>query len=222
MRVFFEQEHTSAIDLAAILAERQSYLRLKRVIDVALSVILIILLSPILLLTAVLIKLSSRGPVLYKQVRLGQYGNKFVIYKFRTMFTEADFDHEQFEAEKAKGTFLKSSKDPRVTPIGKYLRNTSIDELPQLFNVLGGDMSLVGPRPSEEFFFLNNQRFKDIRLLVRPGITGLWQVKNRRNCCTIFDMIDYDIEYIENLNLWLDLKIIIHTIPAVLSGEGAV
>lgn len=222
MRVFSEPTHISAIDLDTILATRQSYLRLKRFIDFFLSLILIFLLSPVFVLAALLIKLSSRGPVLYKQVRLGQYGKKFIIYKFRTMFTEEDFDHEQFEIEKAKGTFIKSPKDPRITPLGKYLRNTSVDELPQLFNVLLGDMSLVGPRPSEEFFFLNNQRFKDIRLSVKPGITGLWQVKNRQNCCTIFDMIDYDVEYIENLDLWQDLKIIILTIPAVLYGEGAV
>jgi len=222
MRVFSEPRHTCSIDLDAILAERQSYLRLKRVIDVVLSLTLIIILSPLFVIAAVLIKLSSRGPVIYRQVRLGQYGNKFLIYKFRTMFTEAEFDHEKFEIEKAKGTFIKSPKDPRITPLGKYLRNTSIDELPQLFNVIKGDMSLVGPRPSEEFFFLNNQRFKEIRLVVKPGITGLWQVKNRSNYCTIFDMIDYDIEYIENMSLLTDLKIIFLTIPAVMYGEGAV
>ncbi|MCO5250257.1 MAG: sugar transferase [Candidatus Kapabacteria bacterium] len=222
MRVYSEPRNTLVVDLHAIQTERQSYLRMKRALDVVLALTMIVLSSPLLLITALLIKLTTRGPVIYTQIRLGQYGHKFLIYKFRTMYTSADFDHEQFGIEKAKGTFIKSPKDPRITPIGRYLRNTSIDELPQLFNVLFGDMSIVGPRPSEEFFFLNNQRFKDIRLIVKPGMTGLWQVKNRSNHCTIFDMIDYDIEYIQNMNLWNDIKIIFLTIPAVLQGEGAV
>lgn len=222
MRVYSEPRNTLVVDLQAIQSERQSYIRLKRVFDITLAVALIVLTSPVIMIAALLIKLTSRGPILYTQTRLGQYGSKFLIYKFRTMYTSADFDHEQFEIEKAKGTFIKSPTDPRITPLGKYLRNTSIDELPQLFNVLLGDMSIVGPRPSEEFFFLNNQRFKDIRLVVKPGMTGLWQVKNRRNYCTIFDMIDYDIEYIQNISFWTDLKIIALTIPAVLQGEGAV
>jgi len=222
MRVYSEPRNTLVVDLHAIHSERQSYIRMKRALDIAIALTMIVLTSPLLLITALLIKLSTRGPVIYTQIRLGQFGHKFLIYKFRTMYTSADFDHEQFEIEKAKGTFIKSPKDPRITPIGRYLRNTSIDELPQLFNVLFGDMSIVGPRPSEEFFFLNNQRFKDIRLIVKPGMTGLWQVKNRSNHCTIFDMIEYDIEYIQNMNLWNDLKIIMMTIPAVLQGEGAV
>lgn len=222
MRVYSEPRNTLVVDLHAIHSERQSYIRVKRALDVVLALTMIVLSSPLLLITALLIKLTTRGPVIYTQVRLGQFGHKFLIYKFRTMYTSADFDHEKFEIEKAKGTFIKSPKDPRITTIGKYLRNTSIDELPQLFNVLFGDMSIVGPRPSEEFFFLNNQRFKDIRLIVKPGMTGLWQVKNRSNHCTIFDMIEYDIEYIQNMNLLNDIKIIFLTIPAVLQGEGAV
>ena len=121
-----------------------------------------------------------------------------------------------------KGTFIKSIHDPRITPLGRYLRQTSIDEMPQLFNVLFGDMSLVGPRPSIEEFIGDNEMINNIRTVVKPGITGLWQIKNRKDTISIFDMIEYDCEYIENMNFVNDIKILILTIPAVILCEGAV
>ena len=194
----------------------------KRIFDFALSLTLIVLLSPLFLVVAILIKLTSPGPVFFTQKRLGLNKRRFSIYKFRTMVLDAERRiHELEDLNEVSGPVFKITKDPRVTPLGRFLRKASIDELPQLFNVLKGEMSLVGPRPlpvrDYEGF---NQDWHRRRFSVVPGITCLWQV-NGRSSISFEQWMELDIRYIDEWSLWLDLKILARTIPAVLKGSGA-
>jgi exopolysaccharide biosynthesis polyprenyl glycosylphosphotransferase len=196
-------------------------LLLKRVIDIVLSSLILIVISPLLLAVAIAVKLDSRGPVFYTSERIGKKGRVFSCTKFRTMV----FDAEQRRADvmhmnEREGVLFKISNDPRITRLGRILRKYSIDELPQFYNVVRGDMSIVGPRPplaSEvREYKLSNLR----RLDVTPGITGLWQVQARQD--PSFDSyISLDVAYIENWSIWLDLKIILRTIGVVLAGTGS-
>ena len=195
---------------------------IKRVLDFTISFILIVLLFPVLVLTALLIKLTSPGPVLFLQKRLGLNKRRFSIYKFRTMVADAESKMKEIEhLNEVSGPVFKIKNDPRVTPFGKFLRKTSLDELPQLFNVLNGDMSLVGPRPMAvrdyEGFSEDWQRR---RFSVRPGITCLWQVLGRSSI-PFEKWMELDLQYIDKWSLWLDFEILIKTIPAVLRGSGA-
>jgi exopolysaccharide biosynthesis polyprenyl glycosylphosphotransferase len=195
---------------------------IKRTLDVFIASTLIVLLSPLLFVVAVLIRLNSKGPIFFAQERLGLNKRKFWIYKFRTMIPNAEQMMAALEAQnEVSGPVFKMKNDPRVTPIGKILRRTSIDELPQLFNILKGDMSLVGPRPlpvrDYEGFHQDWQRR---RFSVRPGITCLWQV-NGRNSIPFEQWMRLDLQYMDEWSLWLDLKILARTIPAVLKGSGA-
>jgi exopolysaccharide biosynthesis polyprenyl glycosylphosphotransferase len=196
---------------------------LKGVIDFIGGLLLILLASPIMLVAAVAIKLSSPGPVIFRQDRGGRHGKPFVMYKFRTMQTDAELRRKELESfNQMSGPVFKIDNDPRITPIGRLLRRTSIDELPQLVNVLMGDMSLVGPRPLplyevEKFQHTAQRR----RLSVKPGITCLWQVAGRNEVKDFQDWVRLDLEYIDNWSLWLDFGILIKTIPAVLLGWGA-
>ncbi len=172
---------------------------------------------------AIAIKITSRGPVFFKQQRSGQNGRPFTLYKFRTMVTNAEQYKQELEAmNEMRGPVFKLTKDPRVTPVGKILRKYSLDELPQFWNVLRGDMSLVGPRPLpvDEV-----KRFSDLahrrRLSVKPGLTCLWQIGGRNQIFDFKDWVRLDLEYIDNWSLWLDLKILFFTVPAVLRGTGA-
>ncbi len=184
---------------------------------------LLILLSPLFLLIAAAIKFVSPGPVFFKQQRSGLNGAPFTLYKFRTMVTNAEqFKHELEAMNEMRGPVFKVTNDPRVTPIGKWLRRYSLDELPQLFNVLRSEMSLVGPRPLpvDEV-----KRFNDLahrrRLSVKPGITCLWQISGRNQIADFKEWVRLDLEYIDNWSLWLDLKILLRTIPAVFVATGA-
>jgi exopolysaccharide biosynthesis polyprenyl glycosylphosphotransferase len=195
---------------------------LKRILDVTLSVCALLLLAPLLLLVAALVKLSSDGPIFFMQDRLGLNKRRFRIYKFRTMV--ADAEKRQVELEhlnEQHGPVFKIQADPRITPLGKLLRKTSIDELPQLFNVLRGEMSLVGPRPlpirDYEGF---DQDWHRRRFSVRPGITCLWQISGR-NSIGFDKWMELDMRYIDEWSLWLDLRILAGTIPAVFRGTGA-
>jgi len=197
----------------------------KRIFDIVFSIILISLSLPIILITAILIKLTSKGPIFYVQERPGRFGRMIKIYKFRTMYLDADKKLEEIlkNNEELREEFRKYRKlknDPRITPIGKILRKFSIDEIPQLFNVLKGDMSIVGPRPYqiEEIEYMGE--YRDIVLSVRPGLTGLWQISGR-NDLSFSAKLKIETWYVLNWNLWLDLFIIIRTIPAVISGKGA-
>jgi exopolysaccharide biosynthesis polyprenyl glycosylphosphotransferase len=196
---------------------------LKQFLDFFGALLLLVLFSWLFALVAVLIKLTSPGPVLFRQSRSGLNGAPFTIYKFRTMVTNAEqLKHELESMNEMRGPVFKVTKDPRITPIGKLLRRFSIDELPQLFNVLRGEMSLVGPRPLPvdevgRFHDLAHRR----RLSVKPGLTCLWQVSGRNQIVEFKDWVRLDLEYIDNWSLWLDFKILLRTIPVVLAGTGA-
>jgi lipopolysaccharide/colanic/teichoic acid biosynthesis glycosyltransferase len=206
---------------------------IKRAIDISGSVAALILLSPLLLAIAIAIKLTSKGPILFKQTRVGQYGGRFTFLKFRSMHFQSDakihrdYVHrliagkEESEPGAAGGGVYKIKDDPRITAVGKILRKTSLDELPQFFNVLKGEMSLVGPRPPipyevEAYDIWHRRRF----LEVKPGITGLWQV-NGRSRVKFEDMVRLDLQYARTWSLGLDLRILLETPRAVLFGGGA-
>jgi exopolysaccharide biosynthesis polyprenyl glycosylphosphotransferase len=205
----------------------------KRVSDIVIATLAILLTSPVWLLIALLVKLGSRGPVLFKQERVGMDGRIFLCYKFRTMHAGADENVHRAAYEKNiagiedanvgsddQPVFGKVKNDPRVTGVGKFLRRSSLDELPQLLNVVIGDMSVVGPRPPISYEVEAYELWHRRRLDMKPGITGLWQVSGR-NRLNFDEMVRIDIYYIENWSLWLDLKIILLTLPAVLRGDGA-
>lgn len=198
-------------------------LLVKRGLDVVLSLCLIVLLLPVFLMAGLMVRFSSPGPVLFVQKRLGLNKHHFGIYKFRTMYLDAERRQAELEhLNEVDGAAFKIKNDPRITPVGKILRQTSIDELPQLFNVLKGEMSLVGPRPlpirDYQGFSKDWQRR---RFSVRPGITCLWQISGRSNM-SFEGWMRLDMEYIDNWSLWLDFKILLGTLPAVLRREGAV
>jgi exopolysaccharide biosynthesis polyprenyl glycosylphosphotransferase len=195
----------------------------KEIIDIAGAMLLILLTSPIFLATALAIRLTSPGPVLFRQLRSGLNGRPFTMLKFRSMITDAEQLKQELAAlNEMAGPVFKVSDDPRVTPIGRLIRRFSIDELPQLINVLRGEMSLVGPRPLpvDEV-----KRFDDFahrrRLSVKPGLTCLWQVSGRNDVKDFKDWVRLDLEYIDNWSLWLDVKILLRTVPVVLLGTGA-
>jgi exopolysaccharide biosynthesis polyprenyl glycosylphosphotransferase len=195
----------------------------KRLFDICFSVALLVILSPLLCIAALLIKLSSNGPVLFTQERVGLNKRRFRIYKFRTMVPDAEKMMAQLETlNEVSGPVFKIKHDPRTIPIGNWLRKTSIDELPQLFNVLKGDMSLVGPRPLPLRDYQGfGEDWQRRRFCVRPGITCLWQVQGRSSIG--FDQwMKLDMQYLDEWSLWLDLKILAQTIPAVFKGSGAV
>ena len=205
---------------------------LKRGLDVALSAALLLLVAPLFLLIAGLVKLFSPGPVFFRQIRVGEYGKPFTMLKFRTMHVNNDQTiHKAFVSQLIKGTVpaggdttatpFKISRDPRVTPIGRLLRKTSLDELPQIWNVLRGEMSLVGPRPPLCYEVEQYKSWHYRRVLeAKPGITGLWQVSGRSRT-TFEDMVRLDLRYAKNCSAWTDIKILLATPRAVISGKGA-
>jgi lipopolysaccharide/colanic/teichoic acid biosynthesis glycosyltransferase len=207
---------------------------IKRAMDIAGSLLALIILSPVLLVVAVAIKLSSPGPVFFRQERMGQHGQRFTFLKFRSMFfTEDHTIHQEYVKRLISGVngsengngnktgVFKLMNDPRITPIGRILRRTSLDEVPQFLNVVAGQMSLVGPRPPIPYEFESYDLWHAQRLLaVKPGITGLWQVEGRSRV-TFDEMVRLDLKYASSWSVWLDLKILLKTPGAVLSGVGA-
>jgi lipopolysaccharide/colanic/teichoic acid biosynthesis glycosyltransferase len=201
-----------------------------RAIDLVIAPILLVLLSPLLVAIAIAIKIDSRGPVLFSQRRLGRGMTLFTVQKFRTMKQGVSQDiHREFvigliageEPERVDGKpQFKLSVDPRVTRLGRFLRRSSLDELPQLWNVLRGQMSLVGPRPAIAYEVEHYPASWLARFRVKPGVTGLWQVSGRSEL-TMADMVRLDIEYAERRTAWLNLSILLRTIPVVLLGRGA-
>jgi exopolysaccharide biosynthesis polyprenyl glycosylphosphotransferase len=194
----------------------------KRLLDIVVSLTSLIVFSPLFLMVALWIKVDSRGPALFAQERIGLNKRKFRIYKFRTMVTGAEKMQSSLEElNEVRGPVFKIKADPRITRVGKVLRRTSIDELPQLFNVLMGGMSLVGPRPLPVRDYQGLERnWHRRRFSVRPGITCLWQV-NGRSSVHFEKWMELDMQYIDHWSLWLDLKILAKTMPAVLKGTGA-
>jgi lipopolysaccharide/colanic/teichoic acid biosynthesis glycosyltransferase len=245
LRWFDEPVHQIAQPLGV--KDKKLYFSCKRMLDFILAALALVVLSPLFLLIAVLIKLDTRGPVLFVQTRVGARRRvqggvtsweivTFPFFKFRSMRLNVDTElHEQFMAafiagDEAKMTDLqpnpgsakafKLARDPRVTRVGRVLRKASLDELPQLWNVLRGDMSLVGPRPPIPYE-VDIYKPKDFqRLATVPGISGLWQVSGRSQT-TFEEMVQLDLDYIEKQSFWLDIKILFLTIPAIISGKGA-
>ena len=193
---------------------------MKRVTDIVLAGAALLLLFPIMLLIALLIRLTSPGPAIFRQERCGLNGRRFVFYKFRSMCLDAEAMRESVEHMSQRELAMKIPNDPRLTRVGRWLRKFSADELPQLWNVLKGDMSLVGPRPAIPSEVEQYKRWQRRRLRMRPGLTCLWAISGR-------DEVDFetwmklDMEYIDNWSLGLDWKIILRTIPSVLIGRGA-
>jgi lipopolysaccharide/colanic/teichoic acid biosynthesis glycosyltransferase len=206
---------------------------LKRSMDVVGSLLLLATLSPVFLVIAAAIKLTSRGPILFRQQRIGEHGTAFTFLKFRSMYVNNDASkHKEYvrqliAGEAAKHTngagegIFKLTNDPRITPVGNFLRRTSLDELPQFINVLRGDMSLVGPRPPVPYEVEAYATWHRRRLLeAKPGITGLWQVEGRSRV-GFDDLVRLDLRYARNCSPWLDLKILVQTPKAVIAGNGA-
>jgi exopolysaccharide biosynthesis polyprenyl glycosylphosphotransferase len=208
----------------------EAYRRVKRGVDVIVALVLLICLAPVLLACALAIVIDSPGPVLFRQERVGAHGKRFAMLKFRSMEVAADAAvHREYAVAYVRGTaqshvsageaLFKLADDPRVTTVGRFMRRTSLDELPQLWNVLRGDMSLVGPRPPMPYEVEHYQPHHFERLSVRPGITGAWQVGGR--CRTTFEvMVAMDCDYIRQQSLMLDLKILLQTVPVVFLGKG--
>ena len=195
---------------------------LKRTFDTVASSVGLIILSPLLLAIALFIKSFSSGPVLFRQRRIGLNGRVFMCYKFRTMVENAEAMQEQLaDLNEMSGPVFKIRNDPRVTAIGRLLRKYSLDEFPQLFNVLLGDLSLVGPRPPIVEEVRHYERWQRRRLSMRPGITGIWQVEGRNRIAEFDEWVRLDLHYIDNWSLMLDFKILLKTIPTVLMGRGA-
>lgn len=194
----------------------------KRLVDIASSLILILILSPIYIITAIAVYINSPGPVIYKQIRVGKNGRHFNFYKFRSMIMNADKLKDQIlkDNESKDGVTFKIKKDPRITKVGSFIRRFSIDELPQLFNVLIGDMCLVGPRPpvprEVALYTLEDRK----RLHVTPGITCIWQVSGRSDI-PFKQQVELDKEYIKSKSFKNDIILLLKTIPAVLTGKGA-
>src|SRR4051794_14140422 len=208
----------------AVLMEAQQVtpggLMVKRIVDVVVGTATLVLLAPVMALIAIAIKLGSPGPVLYRSWRVGQNGKLFVFLKFRTMVMNADELKDSLQhLNEREGLLFKISNDPRTTPFGRFLRRYSLDELPQLVNVLRGEMSLVGPRPPSLDEYENYTPEHQIRLVAKPGITGLWQI-SARNDPSFARALSLDRSYIESWSPWLDLKILLKTMPVILQGDG--
>jgi len=193
----------------------------KRLLDVVISLVLLIFCAPLFLLLAAAVKISSEGPVLYRWRVVGRGGHPFLGYKFRSMFANADELKGDIEPlNEMNGPVFKLTNDPRVTPLGAWMRRHSLDELPQLYSVLKGDMSLVGPRPPLRTEYLRFNEFQKQKLAVKPGITCLWQVNGRNKVSDFDDWVSLDLEYIRRWSLSLDCWILFKTAREVLSGSG--
>jgi exopolysaccharide biosynthesis polyprenyl glycosylphosphotransferase len=195
---------------------------LKRALDITAGFILLVLCCPLFLLIAILVKLEDGGPIFFAQRRVGQFGREFKMFKIRSMCLDAEQKLKELAAQNQHkdGVTFKIKHDPRITRVGRWLRKFSLDELPQFYNVLVGDMSLVGPRPpvpgEVSKYSLAHRR----RLAIKPGITCLWQISGRAEI-DFSGQVQLDVDYIENLSFWMDVKILARTVPAVLSGKGA-
>jgi lipopolysaccharide/colanic/teichoic acid biosynthesis glycosyltransferase len=193
----------------------------KRTIDVVGSLLLLLLLFPLLMVLAILVKLSSPGPIFYRWYVAGKDGAAFMSYKFRSMYTNADEIKAQLaHLNEMRGPAFKITDDPRVTPLGKWIRRYSLDELPQLYSVLIGDMTLVGPRPPLVNEYEKFTSYQKQKMTVVPGLTCLWQVSGRNEISDYDDWVRLDLEYIRTWSVWLDIKILLKTIVEVLRGSG--
>ena len=208
---------TSSMKIAT---NRQLFI--KRLMDIAGSIVGLILVGIAFIIFAPIIKIQSPGPVFYQQIRIGKNGRRFKFYKFRSMYVGADAKLAQLKEEnEMKGNMFKMENDPRIIPIGHFMRKYSIDELPQFWNVLKGDMSLVGTRPPTEDEYEMYEYHHKARLGIRPGLTGMWQVSGRSDITDFEEVVELDTEYITNWTLGLDVRILLKTVGVVLSGKGS-
>lgn len=219
-----------SLSLESSLTIKQSYLRAKRLLDILFPLLILVPLCFIIVVVAILIRLDSEGPVIHRQKRIGLNGEEFTLYKLRTMYLHnEDSLHRKAVAKYISGEKLsgdgtgnisyKLTEDPRVTRVGRFLRKTSLDELPQFFNVLHGEMSLVGPRPPLPYEVEMYTPHDWLRLSGKPGLTGIWQVYGRSRI-TFQSMVQMDIEYLQQQSLWEDLKLIVLTVPVVFLARG--
>ncbi len=200
---------------------RRFQLLIKRVVDVVMAGVLLVLLSPLFLVLVILVKFSSPGPAFYRWRVVGRGGVPFVGYKFRSMYQDADARKAELLAKnEMSGPVFKMTDDPRITPVGRILRKYSLDELPQLWSVFVGSMSLVGPRPPLQTEYANFTERQRLKLQVKPGVTCLWQVNGRNEITSFDDWVNLDLQYIREWSLALDFKILMKTIPVVLLGKG--
>jgi exopolysaccharide biosynthesis polyprenyl glycosylphosphotransferase len=216
-------EHLNHVPLLTLSTVPQDEMQLlaKRILDVILAMLFTVVLSPLLAVLALLVKLTSHGPVLYRQIRCGLGGRRFTLYKFRSMLENADQLRPQMEhLNEVDGPVFKIAEDPRCTPLGRWLRRNSLDELPQLWNILRGDMSFVGPRPPIPQEVEHYESWQRRRLRMRPGLTCLWALEGRSQL-NFERWMQLDLSYIDRWSLWLDAKIFVRTIPHVLFGRGA-
>ena len=216
-------ENFREVQLLSLSSAPDSELRLffKRVFDVALSLASLVVLSPLLLAIAAMIKITSPGPVLFQQTRCGLGGRRFTLFKFRSMINNAEqMRAELHQLNELDGPVFKISDDPRITTVGRWLRRFSLDELPQLWNIFAGEMSFVGPRPAVPEEVEQYEDWQRRRLRMRPGLTCIWVIEGR-NHVDFTRWMQLDLKYIDTWSLWLDTKIFLRTIPIVLSGRGA-
>ncbi len=198
-----------------------AYAVAKRIFDIIVSILALILLFPLFILLALLVKVTSRGPVFYKSERIGLCGQPFLFLKFRSMYTGADRERHLLQTENEKGgPIFKMKRDPRVTPVGRFLRKYSLDELPQFWSVLRGEMSMVGPRPPIRSEVEQYDDYARRRLSVKPGMTCYWQIMGRSDL-DFDEWMELDNRYVDEMTFWTDLKILAKTPLAVLRGEGA-
>ena len=219
-----ENENVISSDIIqqSSLNQKSGYLLTKRVLDIIGSLVGIILLSPFILIVAIIIKVQDpRGPIFFKQKRIGKHGQEFYMYKFRSMVSNAEeLLKDLLEQNEICGAMFKIKDDPRITKFGKFIRKTSIDELPQLWNVIKGEMSLVGPRPPLPREVKEYDDYDKQRLTVTPGCTGIWQVSGRNNL-SFKEMVELDLKYISERNIWVDIKIILKTILVLFGSKNA-
>lgn len=215
------EQGVATVALCVVGTQHKGVQAVQRVLDILFAVILLAVFFPLVVVIALLIKIDSPGPVLFKQNRVGKHGTEFPFYKFRSMVEDAESRREHLELlNERNGPVFKMRDDPRITRIGRLLRRCSLDELPQLLNVVRGEMSLIGPRPALPKEVARYTLRDRQRLSITPGLTGLWQVSGRASL-SFERSIELDILYIEHQSLWLNLIILVKTIPAVLRGNGA-
>jgi exopolysaccharide biosynthesis polyprenyl glycosylphosphotransferase len=204
------------------LRHQYGYRLVKRLFDVIASSIAVVILSPVFLIIAIAIKINDpAGPVFYTQTRIGEHGKPFRMFKFRSMVTNADELLEKLRAKnEIEGAMFKMKDDPRITKVGKFIRKYSLDELPQLLNVVGGSMSIVGPRPPLPYEVKEYTDYDRQRLMVKPGATGMWQVGGR-NALSFAQMVELDLTYINERSVWLDLKIMFETVKVMIKPNAA-
>lgn len=204
-----------------ILKEHRIYFGLKRIADVVLSLFALIVLSPLFLIAALAIRIESKGNVIFAQNRTGRNGKVFKMYKFRSMYQDAELlRNELLEQNEMDGPVFKIARDPRITKVGRLIRKLSIDELPQLINIIRGDMSIVGPRPLVTYETEDFTAYENLRHLVKPGLTCFWQISGRNNI-SFEEWIELDIKYLNRMSIWTDIKIVFKTVGVVLLGKGA-